>query len=103
MRFFLQRTSDAVDTADCVQPCLLVSYRPLAQRTLRAPGAAGEMATFVAGQPRVRPGRALASGRRPAAAARRSFWAFVARAIGIALGPAGEASFPTGRTVVTGR
>ena len=61
MRFFLQRTSDAVDTADCVQPCLLVSYRPLAQRTLRALGAAGEMATFVAGQPRAWPGRPSAA------------------------------------------
>ena len=34
-------------------------------------------------------GPPLASGRRPAAAARRSFWAFVARAIGIAAGSAG--------------
>ena len=58
-------------------------------------GAAVEMATFVAGQPRALPGRLWPPSVGPATAARRrSLWAFVARAIGIALGSAGGASFP---------
>ena len=66
--------------------------------------AAVDMVTSLAGHASRLAGPPLASVRRPAAAARRGTFGLCRPREGhVALGPAGEASFPTGRTVVAAR